>query len=514
MTRVLVGSDLGAQPAMVALDAREQLPAGHVVFGLIENMRRVDMSAFEAAYRLDGVGRPPYDPRMVVTLLLYCRMKGVTSTRGVAMACHDDLGAVLITGGRHPDRSTLDRFVEVHAEAVKGLLAQTLRLGHPLGLVDLSVVAGDGSYIDANAAMSATLDEAKLVERVQRLRERARQAEELWLAEVGYEVTAFALTGEAAPVRPRGDASSRAWRRWQSQRGRLRRAEHALDYLRAHPATATQDWQDRLDRDRERVRRWQQRLAAEHAAAEAAIERRRQAMAAGLRVPGTKPSTPEQYLTVRRARAALDTATARAAATATERPTDRVNTTDPASRIMPSKHGEGFAQRHNPRVLSCRRQFILAVATHDSPTDNRAMVKLLKTGRANLDAAAITDPIGTALFDCGYASEANFTAEVPVAKLIVAVEKEARQTARLNDGTSTAAEAWAAMAERFADQTIAELYKQRGAIVEPAFAQLGDRFGTEVNYRDANVETELHLRAVAHNLLKIMACQRRRRPDN
>jgi transposase len=514
VTRVLVGSDLGAQPAILALDVRDQLPAGHVVFGLIENMRRVDMSAFGAAYRLDGVGRPPYDPRVIVTVLLYCRMKGITSTRGVAMACRDDLGAMLITGGRHPDRSTLDRFVDTHGEAIKALLAQTLRLGHPLGLVDLSVVAGDGSYIDANAAMSATLDEAKLVARIEQLRQRVTQAEALWLAEVADQVTVFALTGEVEVVGPRGDASSEAWRRWQSQRGQLRQAERALDYLRTHPATATQDWQDRLDRDRQRAQRCQQRLAAEHVAAEAAIERRRQALAAGARLPGTKPETPEQYLTVRRAQAALDTATARAVATATERPTDRVNITDPASRIMPSKHGDGFAQRHNLQVLSCRRQFILAVTTHNSSTDNRAMVTLLHTGRANLNTAGITDPIGAALFDCGYASTANFTAQTPVTQLIVAVEKEARQTARLDDQKSTAREAWATMAERLADHTISELYKQRGAIVEPAFAQLANRFGTEINYRDTNVDTELHLRATAHNLLKIMNTQRRRRPDN
>ena len=70
------------------------------------------------------------------------------------------------------------------------------------------------------------------------------------------------------------------------------------------------------------------------------------------------------------------------------------------------------------------------------------------------------------------------------------------------------------MAEQLADPAVAQLYKQRGAIVEPAFAQLAERFGTEINYRDTNVDTELHLRAVTHNLLKIMICQRRRRSDN
>jgi hypothetical protein len=41
------------------------------------------------------------------------------------------------------------------------------------------------------------------------------------------------------------------------------------------------------------------------------------------------------------------------------------------------------------------------------------------------------------------------TADLPVTALLVAVEKEARQTGRLQDDTSTAKPAWHNMAERF-----------------------------------------------------------------
>jgi len=106
-----------------------------------------------------------------------------------------------------------------------------------------------------------------------------------------------------------------------------------------------------------------------------------------------------------------------------------------------------------------------------------------QTPRADLDKAGIADPIGTALFDSGYASKANFEADLPVGALLVAIEKEARQTGRLQDGASTARAAWQVMAARLDEPGNAALYKRRAAIIEPLFAQLFARFGRGLNLR-------------------------------
>ena len=71
--------------------------------------------------------------------------------------------------------------------------------------------------------------------------------------------------------------------------------------------------------------------------------------------------------------------------------------------------------------------------------------------------------------------------------------------------------AWKSMAERFNDPNNRKLYKRRAAIIEPVFAQLFARFGRYLNFRVEDVDTELHLWAVAHNLLKIIH-HRRRKP--
>jgi hypothetical protein len=359
--------------------------------------------------------------------------------------------------------------------------------------------------------MHATVDEAGLLAQIASLEHQLAQAEAAWLDQADAEEPTLFGDDETSP-RDASSSDIKAGRRMNALQGMLRSRRAALSDLRAHPNTATVEWAERLDSDQQRVRHCTERLEQARLAAQTAIDRRHEAQARGVRLPGTKPERVEQYTHVRQAQKALETATTRAEATAAARPTTtRVNTTDPASKIMPGKH-DGYDQRHNIQALACKNQFIIAITTHDSPNDKQALTTLIHRGRANLDAANITDPIGKALFDNGYASEANFTAELPVSLLLVAVEKEARQTQRLPDGTSTAAQAWNTMAARLKTPDNHTLYKRRAAIIEPLFAQLFNRFGRNINYRGDNVATELHLWAVTHNLLKINRQRHNTRP--
>jgi len=497
------------------VDAGDLLPAGHAAFVFAAVVQQLDLSAFSAVYRADGKGRPPFHPKVMVALLLYCRSKGIMSGRGVAAACHDDLGARMITGNRYPKRSTVDRFIKNQRVALKGLLAQTLRLGQVEGLVNVSVVAGDGTYLLANAAMGATIDENGLLAQIGDLEQKLATAEAAWrelLDDTAPTLFADAHTNPPGPPLPDDVKTTQARRRVSTLTATLRSRRAALEHLRTHPNTNLTDWADKLQRDRERIQRGIERVEHARATAQARLDRRHAVEANGKRIRGARPVPVEDHIRVRDAHRALATATARAEATAANRPTTtRVNTTDPTSQIMPGKH-DGFDQRHNVQALACENQFIIAITTHDSSNDKQALINLILRGRANLDAAGITDPIRTALFDNGYASEANFTADLPVETLLVAVEKEARQTQRLNDDTSTAAKAWHTMAARLNEPDNRNLYKQRAAIIEPLFAQLFARFRRNLNSRGDDVDTELHLWATTHNILKINRRRAKTRP--
>lgn len=504
------------------------LPADHAAFEIRALVEELDLAAFTAAYRADGQGRPPYDPKSMLALIFYCRHKGTVSAGKIAAACIDDLGARLIMGNRVPHRSTIDTFLKVHSVAIKALLPQTLKIGHAEGLVDVSLLAGDGTYVQANAAMGATVDQARLETQIGELQQQLAAAEKAWAAQVATvnpdwhadglfelaEPGEFGLAGHDHPDRrPTGaaDPLPSAWRKLRTLANLLESRKQALAWLQEHPNRARTEWHERLQRDKARLAAAEKRLADVRSKTAATHARREKAAAAGRKLPGSVPKNIDDHAHVRRAIQARDKAVTRQQSTAANPPTtQRVNTTDPTSAIMPAKDG-GFDELFNVQALACTNQFAIAIAIHPCPNDRQALAGLLQTGRANLDAAGITDPIGTALFDAGYASAANFTTDLPCDLLLVATEKEARQTGRLTDETSTAAKAWQTMTDRLAEPANRALYKQRAAIIEPLFAQLFARFGRSVNVRGEQVDVELHLWAVTHNLGKIIR-HRQRKP--
>src|SRR5258705_1786034 len=274
---------------MPVLDVQDLLPARHAAFEFQALVGQLDLSAFEAVSRADGRGRPPFDPRLMLTLILYCRSKGIMTGRAIEAACWDDVGARMITGNRHPQRSTVDRFIKTHARALKGLLSQTIRLGHARGLVDVSVVAGDVTYVLANAAMAATVDEAGLLAQIADLEQQVAAAQATWLEQVGaHDTEQPALFGDtdtdASPLgRPAtsGGKDTRAWRRVGALIGMLHSRQAALTHLRTHPNTAVLDWSDKLQRDQDRVHSNTLRLDACRADAQAKLDHRHATAAAG-----------------------------------------------------------------------------------------------------------------------------------------------------------------------------------------------------------------------------------------
>jgi len=503
---------------LLAVDVRDELPADHLAWAVLEAAGELDMSLFEAAYRIDGRSRPPYDPRAILALIMYCAQKKMRSGQEIADACCDDIGARVIMGGARPHVSTLNRFQDVHADAIRALLPQTLRMGQAEGLVDVSVVAGDGTKVVANAAMSRTVDREGLQAQIADLQARQQDAATAWAQTVtgrpGHPDAVLPVFDDVPEggVGARAGGEGAAWRRLGTATRLLNSRRAALAWLDEHPpAVALAEWQEKMTRDNARVDACTERLQARRDELQGAWDARLAAEAAGRVFVGPAMVHPDQHCKMGQARAALAKATARADKTAATRPVaTRVNTTDPASRVMPGKH-DGFDQRYNAQAMTCPGPFVLAVTLHDSPNDKQALTPLLTETRTNLDAAGITDRIGVSLFDSGYASEANFTADLPVDLLLVAVEKEALQSGRQPDRPSTAHQRWTEMADRLAEPENAALYKRRAPIVEPLFAQLFARFGRTLTTRGDNVLTELHLWAVIHNILKIIR-RRRTRP--
>ena len=79
------------QSFLMPPDVREWLPANHLAWFVIDAVNEMDLTAFYAAYRFDGRSRPPYDPAMIVALLLYAYARGIPSSRQIERACVEDV---------------------------------------------------------------------------------------------------------------------------------------------------------------------------------------------------------------------------------------------------------------------------------------------------------------------------------------------------------------------------------------------------------------------------------------
>jgi hypothetical protein len=328
------------------------------------------------------------------------------------------------------------------------------------------------------------------------------------------------LDAEAGTAsRPGGDGPGGGKRKWKKKPARAGQMLQArLDARARLDAVAGKD-QGKLDaRIAElaaRIGRKEAAVARWEAEAAARLQDRAAKTAAGQRIRGRRPiASVSEDRDVRNARQALGRtradydAAVQAAAAPTGDPDAKINAADPSSRVMPLKKG-GFDQLHNVQALAtARTQVILAITRHPSPVDVAALAPLLGKARETLAAAGITDPIRKALFDAGYASDDNFTLDIPE-RLYIAVTREARQTGRSPDGRApkTMLPSWEDMTARLDTPEGRQLYRQRSATIEPVFAQLTARLGRTLHYRGSLIDAELALWAASHNILKAITAR-------
>lgn len=129
-----------------------KLPEGDLVFFLLDTVPPLDLRRFYAPYETETRGAPPFDPAMMVCLLLYAYCVGVVSSRKMALACERHLAFMAIVGQERPDFRTISDFRTQHLEACKEVCVQVVRLAGAAGLVKVGNVSTDGTKIQGNAS--------------------------------------------------------------------------------------------------------------------------------------------------------------------------------------------------------------------------------------------------------------------------------------------------------------------------------------------------------------------------
>src|SRR4029077_19010488 len=102
------------QRLLLPPDLREWLPENHLCYFMQEVVEELDLSKIYASYEGGPGGRPAFDPRMMVGLLLYGYCVGVVSSRKLEKATHESVPFRVLAAGQHPDHDTIAAFRRRH----------------------------------------------------------------------------------------------------------------------------------------------------------------------------------------------------------------------------------------------------------------------------------------------------------------------------------------------------------------------------------------------------------------
>ena len=439
------------QPMLLAPDLRDLLGAGHParwVDDLVED--GLDLSGIYAGYT-DVRGGPPYDPRLMVKILIYGYSQGITSSRALERRCQDDIAFRFLTAQAAPDFVVINRFRARHGAALKELFTQSLTLCAQAGLVSLGRVALDGTKVRASASRHRAMSYDRMV-----------RAEGELAAEVD------ALLADAERVDAAEDAAYGPQRRGDELPAELSRREGRLVAIRAAKAA----------------------LEAEHAA---------KARADAQRAAAEQDQDPEQVT------AAGDAA--EAAALVPDRA--QRSFTDPDARIMKTSDGSFHYCFNGQAIVDEESQVVLAAELGQSGADSQSLPGMLTRLADSLTAAGINGSPRTLLADAGYFSEANVGAAtaagidpllatgrlrrgekpppVPRGRIPAGLTPKARMSRKLHTKAGKAD------------------YARRKAIVEPVFGQIKVAQGAhQLRLRGkvkAEIEWTFHL--ACHNFRKL-----------
>ncbi len=130
----------------------------------------LDRLGFIRVQPLD-LGRPGYDPRVMLKLYIYGYLNRVPSSRRLERECQRNIEVVWLTGQLTPDFKTIADFRKDNGKAIREVCRAFVALCRKLDLLSAASVAIDGSKFKAVNARDKNFTKAKMKRRLERIDE-------------------------------------------------------------------------------------------------------------------------------------------------------------------------------------------------------------------------------------------------------------------------------------------------------------------------------------------------------
>lgn len=434
----------------------EWLPQNHLsrfIADIVET--QLDLKKFYASYAKTK-GQPPYDPRLMVRVLLYGYCVGVRSSRELERVCVDVVAFRWLAAQQAPDFRSIARFRKRHLSALGNVFLQALELCRAAGMVSLGQVALDGTKVRANASRRKAMSYARLTEKQKIL------AEEV-----------SALLADAETIDDAEDARFGKDKRGDELPAELARRESRLVKLAEAKAALEADAAVRARKEAEKK-------ARDKGDDDADVARKGE----------------------------------EAAGNAVVAPKAQRNFTDPDARIMKTADGSFHYAYNAQAIVDADHQVIVVTTLTNVAVDVEQVVPMMEKLQETVGVLP-----GQVLADAGYCSATNLDYAKNVEANTAGGTEFFIATGRQKHGempgeAGGVLPADASLREQMAGKLKTErghtVYARRKAIVEPVFGQIHTRQGKFVLLRGLEQAAhEWDLLAACHNLMKLHSMRTR-----
>jgi transposase/C4-type Zn-finger protein len=158
------------QMKMIPVSFERQILPGSFEYSLsylLDN--ELDLAAFDQHYSNDDNGRPAYDPRLLLKIVILAYSKSITSSRQIEKLCRENITFMALSADTQPHFTTLVDFVSRSSEAIADLFGQIVLMCDQLGLIGKEMFAIDGCKLPSNASKEWSGTHAELRKKKQKI---------------------------------------------------------------------------------------------------------------------------------------------------------------------------------------------------------------------------------------------------------------------------------------------------------------------------------------------------------
>ena len=165
-----------SQGVLIPVSFDEQLMSGTLEFAINQLVEKhMDLSIFDGKYKNDETGRPAYDPKILLKVVLLGYSRGLVSSRKIEQACRENIVFMALSCGQCPDYTTIATFVSTMKDEILPLFRNILLVCEELDLLGGTFFAQDGCKLPSNASKQQSGKVSDLKKKKARIEERVRK---------------------------------------------------------------------------------------------------------------------------------------------------------------------------------------------------------------------------------------------------------------------------------------------------------------------------------------------------